>query len=130
MDVPLFPAPPARGSIATPVSDVPDVATVPRASTSVVWRVRGRHAVPKPAQERSSSCVKKRRRTRRNSVHPRAVLAEDAARRVAEFRVRMTERRAKHDERHDDDDEDVVCGDIGRCKYDANTPLGSHLFPD
>lgn len=114
MDVPLFPAPPSRGNITTPVSDVSDVATVTRIPASIVWRVRGRHAVAEPARERSS-CVKKRCRIRRRSVHPRAVFNEDAARRrITEFRVRMTERRAKHDER--DDDDDVVCGDVGRCK--------------
>lgn len=115
MDVPLFPRPPAIGGVATPLSDVPSVATLPRVPVSVAAsgaRVRGRYAVPL----RSPTGTKKRHRVCRNLVHPRvktAALVKDAARhRITEFCMRMTEHRAKNDE--GDDDDDVVCG-IGRC---------------
>ncbi|EZA57719.1 uncharacterized protein LOC105276913 isoform X2 [Ooceraea biroi] len=103
MNVPLFPQPPTVRVVGTPHSDVPDVATLPRAPATpavVVPRVHGRHAVPVPSS-------RKRRRVCRNLVHPRVKNA--ARRRVTEFCVRMTERHAKNDER-DDDDDDVVCG--------------------
>lgn len=111
MDVPLFPRPPAIGDVTAPLSDVPSVATLPRVPTFVaasVPSIRGRYAVPL----RASSGTKKRRRACRNLVHPRvktAALVKDATRRrVTEFRMRMTEHRAKDDE--GDDDDDVVCG--------------------
>lgn len=123
MDVPLFPRPPAIGGVTTPLSDVPSVATLPRVPVSAaasVSRVRERYAVPL----RSSSGTKKRRRVFRNLVHPRvktAALVKDAAcRRITEFRMRMTEHRAKDDE--GDDDDDVVCG-IGRCYLNFSKPF-------
>lgn len=103
MDVPLFPQPPAIGGVTTSLSDVPSVATLPRVPASV----RGRYAVPL----RSPSSTKKRRRIVRNLVHPRvktATLVKNVARRrITQFRMRMTEHRAKDE---GDDDEDVVCG--------------------
>lgn len=115
MDVPLFPRPPAIGGVATPLSDVPSVATLPHVPVFVatsVPRVRERYAVPL----RSPSSTRKRRRVCRNVVHPRvrtAALVKDAARRrITEFCMKMTEHRAKDDE--GDDDDDVVCG-IGKC---------------
>ncbi|XP_019697671.2 uncharacterized protein LOC105184657 isoform X2 [Harpegnathos saltator] len=111
MDVPLFPTPPARWSVATPFSDVPDVATLPRAPVSILPQVRAQDAALEqgPTGYKQSSCTRKRRWVRKNSIHPRIALVKDAARRrVTEFCVRMSERRVKHDERNDDDD--VVCG--------------------
>lgn len=107
MNVPLFPTPPARGGITTPVSDVPNVATLSRAPVNVVSHVRIRDAVLErgPAYKQSP-CTRKRRRAHRSSIHPRV---KDAAHhRVTEFCVKMSERNAKHDE--GDDDDDVVCG--------------------
>lgn len=105
MDVPLFPQPPAIGGVTTSLSDVPSVATLPRVLASVP-SIHGRYAVPL----RFPSSTKKRRRIVRNLVHPRvktAALVKDVARRrITEFRMRMTEHRAKGD----DDDDDVVCG--------------------
>ncbi|XP_011169288.1 uncharacterized protein LOC105202453 [Solenopsis invicta] len=126
MDVPLFPRPPAIGGVATPLSDVPSVATLPRVPVSAaVSGPRVRYAVPLRS---SPSGTKKRRRVCRNLVHPRvktATLVKDAARRrITEFCMRMTEHRAKNDER--DDDDDVVCGiDI----TDTPTTISSEISP-
>lgn len=130
MHVPLFPRPPAVESVATPVSDVPDIATLPRTPDSVVAVSRRRHAV----DPRSSSLIfttgKRHRRLCRNLIHPRikdtSSLFKDAAdvhRRITEFRVRMTERRAQ-DER-DDDDDDVVCG--GRCYLNCKSNFNFYI---
>ncbi|XP_012532340.2 uncharacterized protein LOC105834418 isoform X2 [Monomorium pharaonis] len=120
MDVPLFPRPPVIGDVATPLSDVPSVAKLPRVPVSGVAVsgppcVRGRYAVPflrSPSGTITTTITKKRRRVCRNLVHPRvktaAVVKDAARRRITEFCMRMTERRAKNDER--DDDDDVVCG--------------------
>ncbi|XP_032683456.1 uncharacterized protein LOC116849913 isoform X2 [Odontomachus brunneus] len=123
MDVPLFPTPPARRGVTTPLSDVPDVATLPRAPVSVVSPVRVRDAaLEREPTYKGSPCTRKRHRVRRNSIHPRVALVKDAARRrVTEFCVRMSERRAKHDE--GDDDDDVVCG------IRAPTTISEELAP-
>ncbi|XP_011707770.1 PREDICTED: potassium channel subfamily K member 10-like [Wasmannia auropunctata] len=123
MDVPLFPRPPAIGGVATPLSDVPSVGTLPRVPASVP-RVRGRYAVPL----QSPTGTRKRRRICRNLVYPRvktAALVKDAARRrITQFCMRMTEHRAKEDE--GDDDDDVVCGiDI----TDTPTTVSSEISP-
>lgn len=116
MNVPLFPRPPtAVGGVTTPLSDVPDVATLLRAPTSVSHILRERYVAP--SSVRSPPGVRKGRRVFRNLIHPRikdAALIKDAARRrVMEFRVKMkTEDRGKNNEANDDDDDDdndVVC---------------------
>ncbi|KYQ49018.1 TWiK family of potassium channels protein 7 [Trachymyrmex zeteki] len=124
MDVPLFPQPPTIGGVATPLSDVPSVATLLRVPTFVaasVPRVRERNAVPL----RFPSDTRKRRRVCRNLVHPRiktAALVKDAAhRRITELCMRM-EHRAKEDE--EDDNDDVVC-DI----TDTPTTISSEISP-
>lgn len=128
MHVPLFPRPPAVESVATPVSDSPDVVTLPRTPASVVDVPRRRYAVP----PRSSiifarSGKRHRRHICRNLVHPRvedspSSIFKDA--RIAEFCVRMTGHRAKDDER--DDDDDVICGvDI----TDALTTISTDISP-
>lgn len=117
MHVPLFPRPPAVGSVATPISDVPDIATLPRTPLSVVAVPRKRHAVD-PRSSLIFRTRKQHRRLCRNLVYPRvknaSTLFKDAAahRSITEFRVRMMEHHAKDDER--DDDDDVICA-VGRC---------------
>lgn len=118
MHVPLFPRPPAVRSVATPVSDVLDIATLPHTPASVVAVPRRRHAVD-PRSSLIFGTGKRHRRLCRNLVHPRikdtSSLFKDATARrsFTEFRVKMTEHHAKDDER-DDDDDDVVCG-VGKC---------------
>lgn len=113
MHVPVFPSPPVRGSVATPLSDARDVVTLPRAPAAVVSHVRGRHAVPVPSAARKRSFRIGKRRCTHRKIYPRAALVKDAARRrVTEFHVRMMDHREKYDQR--DDDDDVVCS-IGAC---------------
>ncbi|XP_029167492.1 uncharacterized protein LOC114937979 [Nylanderia fulva] len=123
MQVPLFPRPPAVESVATPVSDSLDIATLPRtpAPASVVAVPRRRHAVPPRSSVIFAPGKRLRRHFCRNLVHPRvkdspsSSLFKDA--RITEFRVRMTGHHAKDDE--EDDDDDVICGvDI----TDTHTP--------
>ncbi|KAL6257955.1 hypothetical protein P5V15_011553 [Pogonomyrmex californicus] len=127
MNVPLFPRPPTVGDVTTLFSDLPGVATLPRVPTSVPLVLREQYA----ASRRSSRGIKKRRC--RNLVHPRvedAVLVRDAAhRRITEFRIRMSERRA-NDEGNgdDDDDDDVVCGiDITDTPITISSRISSRL---
>lgn len=130
MYVPLFPRPPAVGSVATPISDVLDIATLPHTPASVVAAAvpRRRHAV----DPRSSLITGKRHhRLCRNLVHPQikdaSSLFKDAStRRFTEFRVKMTEHHAKDDER--DDDDDVICGvDITDTPTTISTDISPHL---
>lgn len=129
MHVPLFPRPPAVGSVATPISDVPDIATLPRTPLSVVAVPRKRHAVD-PRSSLIFRTRKQHRRLCRNLVYPRvknaSTLFKDAAARrsITEFRVRMMEHHAKDDER--DDDDDVICGvDI----TDTPTTISTDISP-
>lgn len=116
MDVPLFPAPPVFEDVTIPLSDVPDVAILPRASAFVVPSVYERYAVFEPVHKRFS-CTGKRRRTCRNLIHPQTTfIKEDTHRGITEFRVKMMEHRANNGEKDDDDD---VVYSIGR--YDLET---------
>ncbi|XP_020294261.1 uncharacterized protein LOC109859926 isoform X2 [Pseudomyrmex gracilis] len=125
MNVPLFPRPPtAIGGVTTPLSDVPDVATLLRAPTSVS-HVRERYVAP---SVRSPPGIGKGRRVFRNLIHPRikdgALIKDAARRRVMEFRVKMTEDRGKNNEVNDDDDDyDVVCS------VDTPTTISSEISP-
>jgi len=117
MHVPLFPRPPTVGSVATPISDVLDIATLPHTPASVVAAaVPRRHAVD-PRSSLIFGTGKRHHRLCRNLVHPKikdaSSLFKDAStHRFTEFRVKMTEHHAKDNER--DDDDDVICG-VGRC---------------
>lgn len=126
MHVPLFPQPLAVGSVATPASDVPDIATLPHTPASDVAVPRRRHAVD-PRLSLIFGIGKQNRHLCRNLVYPRVkdapTLFKNAATRhsITEFRVRMMEHHA-NDEK--DDDDDVVCG-VGRyypyhCKSNFN----------
>lgn len=108
MDVPLFPAPPVLEGASAAFSDVSDVASSARVSTSVAPNSKRRDAAPRLAARRTSGPYRKRPRACKNLVHPRiAARCERNHRLVTEFRVRMTERRGNDDEEEDDDD--VVC---------------------
>lgn len=128
MHVPLFPRPPAVESVATPISDSPDVVTLPRTPASVVAVPRRQYAVP-PRSSIIFAHPRKphRRHLCRNLVHPRvedapSSLFKDA--RITEFCVRMTGHRAKDDE--GDDDDDVICGiDI----TDTLTTISTDISP-
>ncbi|XP_072750998.1 uncharacterized protein [Anoplolepis gracilipes] len=125
MHVPLFPQPPAVESVATPVSDVPDIATLPHTPESVVAVSRKRHAVD-PRSSLIFSIGNRHRRLCRNLIHPQikdTSLFKDAAvhRNITEFRMRMTEHHAQDDER--DDDDDVVCG------VDTLTTISTDISP-
>ncbi|XP_050464614.1 potassium channel subfamily K member 10-like isoform X1 [Cataglyphis hispanica] len=127
MHVPLFPQPLAVGSVATPVSDVLDIATLPRTPASDV-AVPRRHAVD-PRLSLIFGTGKQNRHLCRNLVYPRVrdapTLFKNAAARhsITEFCVRMMEHHA-NDEK--DDDDDVVCGvDI----TDTPTTISTDISP-
>ncbi|CAD1480377.1 unnamed protein product [Heterotrigona itama] len=70
MDVPLFPAPPVLGGVATPVSDVIDVARLTPVSLSAVTCTREQHVGKK--MHRAVKIHRIRHSTNRNLVHPKS----------------------------------------------------------
>ncbi|XP_043524207.1 open rectifier potassium channel protein 1-like isoform X4 [Frieseomelitta varia] len=99
MDVPLFPAPPILGGVATPVSDVIDVAKLTPVSLSAVTCTRKQHVEKK--MHRALKIHKIRHSTHRNLVHPKQ--KDQIECRVTKFHITMTEQQ-RHDETEDDND--------------------------
>lgn len=99
MDVPLFPAPPILGGVATPVSDVIDVAKLTPVSLSAVTCTRKQHVEKK--MHRALKIHKIRHSTHRNLVHPKS--KDQIECRVTKFHITMTEQQ-RHDETEDDND--------------------------
>lgn len=99
MDIPLFPTPPTLGCVATPVSDVIDIAKLTPISLSTVACAR-KHVRTK--MHKTIGIHKIRyfiNRTNRNLVYPKDKLKH----RVTEFHITMTEPQ-KNNENEDDDD--------------------------
>ena len=119
MNVPLFPAPPARD-----IRDVLDVGTsAPRESLPLPreFASRRRHGLLERTRPVSGNYArKKRNHLRKNLVHPRQgskgskgskESGKGLRRHVTEFRLTMTERRGKEEdeeEEEEEDDADVV----------------------
>ncbi|XP_043592776.1 uncharacterized protein LOC122572177 isoform X1 [Bombus pyrosoma] len=99
MDVPLFPAPPILGGVATPVSDVIDVAKLTPVSLSAVTCARKQHAGKK--MHRAIKIHKIRHSAHRNVIHPKS--KDEIGRRVTEFHITMTEQQ-RHNQNEDDND--------------------------
>ncbi|KOX68377.1 TWiK family of potassium channels protein 7 [Melipona quadrifasciata] len=99
MDVPLFPAPPILGGVATPVSDVIDVAKLTPVSLSAVTCTRKQYVEKK--MHRALKIHKIRHSTHRNLVHPKS--KDQIECRVTKFHITMTEQQ-RHDETEDDND--------------------------
>lgn len=98
MDVPLFPAPPILGGVATPVSDVIDVAKLTPVSLSAVTCTR-KHVGKK--MHKAFKIRKIRHSTQRNLVHPKS--KDQIEHRVTKCHITMTEQQ-RHDETEDDND--------------------------
>ncbi|XP_017753387.1 PREDICTED: uncharacterized protein LOC108545994 isoform X2 [Eufriesea mexicana] len=98
MDVPLFPAPPTLGGVATPVSDVIDVAKLTPVLLSAVACARKQHVGTK--MHRAIGINKLRHPSHRNLVYPKS-----KEHRVTEFHITMTKQQRSNE---NEDDDDVV----------------------